>query len=133
MCGCLTTTRGLLFALSSDASDISGAMTRAAIGRGRLGGCAAVLVSLLALVSVGSGAAASTVRVWFLQGEQMVPVERSGSTAADAVTALLQGPTAAERGRGLRTYVPAGVKLNGVTVTNGVARVDLTLKFALGT
>jgi lipoprotein-anchoring transpeptidase ErfK/SrfK len=59
-------------------------MTRAAIGRGRLVGCAAVVLSLLALVSVGSGAAASTVRVWFLQGEQMVPVERAGSTAAAA-------------------------------------------------
>ena len=79
----------------------------------------------------GSNAAA-TLKVWFLQGEQMAPVERPGSTAADAVAALLVGPTAAERRLGFRTYVPAGTKLNGVTVVNGVARVDVSLNFALG-
>jgi ABC-type amino acid transport substrate-binding protein len=55
-----------------------------------------------------------------------------GSTETDAVTALLSGPTAAERNRGLRTYVPAGTKLNSVSVVNGLARVDLSLRFALG-
>src|SRR5262249_56911435 len=87
---------------------------------------------LVCALPAGSNAAGSTLKVWFLQGEQMVPVERPGSTASDAVTALLAGPTAAERSRGMRTYVPAGTKLNGVTVASGVARVDVSLKFALG-
>jgi hypothetical protein len=75
---------------------------------------------------------AATLKVWFLQGEQLVSVDRPGSTASDAVAALLAGPTAAERGQGMRTYVPTGTTLNDVTIVNGVARVDVSLKFALG-
>jgi lipoprotein-anchoring transpeptidase ErfK/SrfK len=90
-----------------------------------------VALGLCVVFPAGSGAA-GTLKVWFLQGEQMVPVDRPGSTAADAVAALLAGPTAAERSRGLRTYVPAGTTLNDVTVVNGLARVDVSLSFALG-
>jgi lipoprotein-anchoring transpeptidase ErfK/SrfK len=79
----------------------------------------------------GSSAAA-TLKVWFPQGEQLVSVDRPGSTAADAVAALLAGPTAAERKQGLRTYVPARTTLNDVTIVNGVARVDVSLQFVLG-
>jgi hypothetical protein len=32
----------------------------------------------------------------------------------------------------MRTYVPTGTTLNDVTIVNGVARVDVSLKFALG-
>jgi hypothetical protein len=92
----------------------------------------ALALAVLSPLPARAGAAAPTVNVWFLQGEQMVPVARPGSTAADAVTALLTGPTAAERAKGMRTYVPAGTKLNGVTVVNGLARVDLGLNFVLG-
>jgi hypothetical protein len=84
------------------------------------------------LPATATAAATPTVKVWFLQGEQMVSVERPGSTAADGVSALFAGPTAVERGQGLRTYVPPGTKLNGVTVVNGLARVDVSLKFTLG-
>src|SRR5262249_25996734 len=78
------------------------------------------------------GGGGAPLQVWSPQGEQMAPVDRPGSPAADAVTALLAGPTPAERKQGFRTYVPAGTKLNDVTVENGLARVDLSLKFALG-
>jgi hypothetical protein len=87
--------------------------------------------SLVSWLPAGA-AAAPVVKVWFVEGEQMVSVDRPGSTAADAVTALLAGPTAAEQSAGLRTYVPTGTTLNGVTVVNGLARVDVSLKFALG-
>ena len=90
------------------------------------------MLVLVFAVPSGSSAAGSTLKVWFVQGEQMVSVDRPGATAADAVTALLAGPTAAERSQGIRTYVPAGTRLNGVTIANGVARVDLSLPFALG-
>ena len=50
----------------------------------------------------------------------------------EAVAALLAGPTAAEAKAGIETYVPAGTSLRSVTVENGVATVDLSLKFALG-
>jgi hypothetical protein len=99
------------------------------------GVCLVALALALALVlalPAGARETAPTLKVWFLQGEQMVPVARPGSTAADAVAALLAGPTPTEKSRGFRTYVPAGTKLNGVTVVNGLARVDLSLDFALG-
>ena len=86
----------------------------------------------IALVAPAGSSEATTVKVWFLQGEQLVSVDRPGSTASDAVAALLAGPTATEKAQGMRTYVPAAAKLNSVTVVNGVARVDVTLSFALG-
>lgn len=95
-------------------------------------------VSALALVlgvgaSVSSASAtAPTVKVWFLQGEQVIAVDRPGSTAEDAIRALLAGPTVAEARRGLRTYVPAGTPLRSVTVENGVATVDLGVRFVQG-
>jgi lipoprotein-anchoring transpeptidase ErfK/SrfK len=91
------------------------------------------LASILVVVQpAGSNPAAPTLKVWFLQGEQMISVDRPGATAADAVTALFAGPTAAERSGGVRTYVPSGTTLNGVTIVNGVARVDVSLSFVLG-
>jgi lipoprotein-anchoring transpeptidase ErfK/SrfK len=95
-----------------------------------------IAFALLALTAVSvvpaASSAAGTMKVWFLQGEQLVAVDRPGATAADAVAALLAGPTADEKRQGMRTYVPAATKLNDVTVSNGVARVDLTLQFVLG-
>jgi len=94
------------------------------------------MLTLAILVVVGASSASAspqvTVKVWFLQGEQMTAVERPGSTAQDAVAQLLTGPTAAELKRGVRTYVPLGTTLNGVTVSNGVATVDLSVKFVQG-
>jgi hypothetical protein len=109
-------------------SDVPGARRRRLV-------VLAVALGLSVVSSFPARAAAPAppgVKVWFLQGEQMVPVDRPGSTAADAVTALFAGPTAAETGQGMRTYVPAGTTLNGVTVVNGLARVDVSLKFVLG-
>jgi peptidoglycan hydrolase-like protein with peptidoglycan-binding domain len=70
--------------------------------------------------------------VYFLQGEQLARVDRPGSTPLAAVRLLLAGPTRAERGRGFRTYVPAGTRVRGVTVANGVATVDLSERFVSG-
>jgi L,D-transpeptidase catalytic domain/Sporulation and spore germination/Putative peptidoglycan binding domain len=82
--------------------------------------------------STGGAASPESVKVWFLQGEQVVAVQRPGSTQADAMRALLAGPTAAEVKRGVRTYVPAGTPLRSVTVANGIATVDLGEKFVQG-
>jgi hypothetical protein len=91
-----------------------------------------VVLALLASSLSASAAGAQTVKVWFLHGEQMESVSREGQTAEDALRQLLAGPTAAETKRGFETYVPNGTKLRSVTVENGVATVDLSLKFALG-
>ena len=62
----------------------------------------------------------------------MIAVDRPGSTGEDAIRQLIAGPTAAETRRGIRTYVPAGTPLRGVTVSNGIAFVDLGIKFVQG-
>jgi hypothetical protein len=95
---------------------------------------AAALLAVLAPVRPASAEEAqqSTVKVWFLQGEQMISVDRPGATVADAVRQLLTGPTAAEAKRGFRSYVPKGTKLRSATVRSGVATVDLSLQFVQG-
>lgn len=97
-------------------------------------GAAVVLatVVLLAAGPFGHAAAGPTVKVWFLQGEQVIAVDRAGATAEDAIRAVLAGPTPAEVRRGLRTYIPAGTPLRSVTVANGVATVDLGIRFVQG-
>jgi lipoprotein-anchoring transpeptidase ErfK/SrfK len=73
------------------------------------------------------------VQVYFVQGEQLASVSRPGSTIENAMTALLDGPTAAERAKSIRTYVPANTPLRSATVTGGVATVDLGERFVQGT
>lgn len=94
----------------------------------------AVAALVLALSAAGSAPAggAATVKVWFLQGEQLTAVSRTGATAEDALRQLVRGPTAAETKAGVETYLPPGTKLRSTTVANGLATVDLSLKFALG-
>lgn len=43
-----------------------------------------------------------------------------------AFDALLAGPTAQERARGLTTEIPAGTRLRGLSVREGVVTVDLS-------
>lgn len=49
-----------------------------------------------------------------------------------ALEALLAGPTADERGKGLTSEIPAGTRLRSVAVRDGVAVVDLTDAVAAG-
>ena len=49
--------------------------------------------------------------------------------ATAALSALLAGPTQAERASGLTTAIPGDTRPNGVTIANGVAHVDLTSDF----
>ena len=86
---------------------------------------AALATGALVLAPGGAGASSATVKVAFLQGEQVVYANRNGSTLRQAVAALLAGPTSAERGRELASAVPAGTPLRAVSVANGVATVDL--------
>lgn len=93
--------------------------------RRHLAALTAALVAVLAAPTVAS----ADVKVAFLQGEQVANVDRPGSTAADAISALLAGPTAAETAAGVRTYVPQQTALRSVSVVDGVANVDLSLPF----
>jgi lipoprotein-anchoring transpeptidase ErfK/SrfK len=73
--------------------------------------------------------------VFLLQGEGLKAVRRRlpERTAAAAVTALLQGPTAAEEKAEIHTQVPAATRLRSVSVTGGIATVDLSRAYVDGT
>jgi lipoprotein-anchoring transpeptidase ErfK/SrfK len=94
----------------------------------------AVLVLAAAICFTAGGTAASTrtLSVFFVRGEQVVGVHRSGTSAADAVGRLLAGPTRAEVKQGFRTYVPVGTKVNRVQVVDNLATVDLSARFVAG-
>jgi hypothetical protein len=79
------------------------------------------------------------VRAYFVLGGEpgsagLVPVLRvvpkSPGVAAAAMRALLAGPTGADEP--ISSAVPAGTKLLGVTIKNGVATVDLSTEFDSG-
>src|SRR3954464_6619391 len=88
---------------------------------------AALLLLLLAatLASAGGAPGAANVKVFFARGEQLAAVQRPGSTVDDALAALPPGPSAAEKAKGARSYVPAGTVVRSVTVDGDVATVDL--------
>jgi germination protein M len=77
-----------------------------------------------------------TLSVYFIREEKIGTahrqVPRTQQVAAAAMRELLAGPTAREREAGLETAIPEGVSLNGVTLANGVATVDLSRTFESG-
>jgi hypothetical protein len=85
-----------------------------------------------AAAATRASAASPQVRVFFLRGEQLASVSRPGTTPAEALKQLLAGPTAAEVKLGFRTYVPAGTRVIGVRVANGIATVNVNERFASG-
>ena len=73
--------------------------------------------------------------VYLLQGEGLKLVRRqlAARTVTAAVTALLEGPTAAEAKQDIRSQIPQATRLHGVSVSGGVATVDLTRPYVEGT
>jgi peptidoglycan hydrolase-like protein with peptidoglycan-binding domain len=87
-------------------------------------------VALVAALVVASMAhAQQTVRVNFLQGEQTVAVKRPGASPADAVAALLAGPSAAERRSRIVSELPEGLPVLGLEANEGVVTVDFGSAF----
>lgn len=90
------------------------------------------LTATLGALAAGVAGAGAT-PVSFLQGEQLVTVERPGATTVDAaLLALTRGPTAAERRRGVRSRVLRGTPVRSVTVAGGVATVDFGTRLVRG-
>ena len=77
-----------------------------------------------------------SLEVWFLDGEQLVrhtrSLESTPLVATAAMNELLAGPSATETKAGLATSIPAGTKLLGISIKNGVATVDLTSQYQSG-
>ncbi|HYI17682.1 MAG TPA: L,D-transpeptidase family protein [Solirubrobacteraceae bacterium] len=93
------------------------------------------LPALLCALAVAAPAAAAPpgeVDVTFLQGEQTVTVTRPGTTADEAVRALVAGPTAEEQSEEITSTVPRKTAVRGVAVADGIATVDLGRRFAGG-
>jgi len=80
-----------------------------------------------------------TVRLYWVEaGENALGVERTlpytQAVATAALNALLAGPTPEELATwpAISSAIPAGTKLNGVSVANGIAKVDLSSEFESG-
>ena len=86
----------------------------------------------LALAAPAPAAPPGQVDVTFLQGEQTVTVTRPGTTADQAVRALVAGPSTEEQAEEITSTVPRRTAVRAVTVAGGVATVDLGRRFAAG-
>jgi hypothetical protein len=74
-----------------------------------------------------------TYQVWFsLHGKLFVTKRTSPFTVAVgrlALTAMLEGPSTAEASASVRSAIPAGTSLLGLSIGNGLAKVDLSSEF----
>jgi hypothetical protein len=86
--------------------------------------------------SATTDGATTNVSVWLVRGETLETVTRAvpkvPRVGAEAVKALLAGPTAAEANRGLATAIPRETRFGGLEIVDGVARVDLSRDFEAG-
>jgi hypothetical protein len=77
-----------------------------------------------------------TYQLWFAMGEKLFETKRTEpatlGVGTAAMKALLQGPTSVERADGVTTIIPSGTALNGLTISNGLATIDLTAVYASG-
>ena len=75
-------------------------------------------------------------QVWLVRGESLFVTwrEREGTprVGTAAMEDLLAGPTPVEARAGVTTVIPAGTRLLGLTISKGVATVDLSSEFESG-
>jgi hypothetical protein len=86
----------------------------------------------VAAAALALPADALALQVWFVQDGRLAPADRHVTGVRGAVRAVLSGPTAAERARGLRSTIPRGVPLRGVDVRRRVVTLDLGTRIASG-
>ena len=71
--------------------------------------------------------------VWFANGDKLVPERRhipsTPGIGAAAMRSLLNGPSGPELESGHSTAIPTGTQLNGLSINDGTARVDLSGAF----
>jgi hypothetical protein len=85
-----------------------------------------------AAIALAAPAIGSAATVQFVQGEQLVTAERPGTTLAQAMNALMKGPTPAERRRQIRTYIIRGTKIRSISVDRGIATIDFSTRLVRG-
>jgi germination protein M len=89
------------------------------------------------VVETGSSSASGVLyQVWLVRGESLFVTwrEREGTprVGTAAMEDLLAGPTPLEARAGVTTVIPVGTRLLGLTITKGVATVDLSSEFESG-
>ncbi len=74
--------------------------------------------------------------VYFTRGEKITAVTRAvprvPAIGAESMKGLVGGPTAAEAADGFGTAIPAETRFRGLTIADGVAKVDLSKDFESG-
>lgn len=77
-----------------------------------------------------------TYQVWWANDDGLFVSYRTQArtprVGTAAIEAVLAGPESFERDHGLSTAVPEGTQLLGLTIDDGIARVDLTSEFESG-
>lgn len=77
-----------------------------------------------------------TYQVWWANTEGLFvsyrTQNRTPRVGTAAIEAVLEGPESFEQDYGLSTSVPEGTQLLGLTIEDGIARVDLTSEFESG-
>jgi hypothetical protein len=77
--------------------------------------------------------AETTLRLYFLRGDALGVAERrvdhTSAPARAALSALFAGPTTAEQAAGLSTSLAPGIEIESLTISGGLARVDLSAAF----
>ena len=67
-----------------------------------------------------------------LEARSVIRAVDTPEVAANAIRALIQGPTPAEQDTELSTAVPADTLLLGLTINDGLATIDLSREFEVG-
>ena len=84
----------------------------------------------------GTTEATTDVVLYFTRGEKVVKVTRAvpkvTRIGAETVKALVGGPTSVEAADGLGTAIPSATRFRGLTIADGVAKVDLSKDFESG-
>jgi Immunoglobulin-like domain of bacterial spore germination/Sporulation and spore germination len=77
-----------------------------------------------------------SLQAWFTRQGKLFGTQRgvpaTASVGRTALDQLLTGPSAAESAAGLRSLIPAGTQLLGLTISSGTATVDLSSSFTSG-
>ena len=89
-----------------------------------------------ATTTPAAGGGTNQVSIWLVRGEVLEVVRRAvpkvPGIGAEAVKALLAGPSPEEVATGLATAIPAGTRFRSLDIDDGVARVDLSRQFEAG-
>ena len=84
-------------------------------------------------IEEATGAQLAAVSIYLVRDDHLVHVTRdlpSPAQLSDVLESLVSGETEPEDRAGLRTSIPLGTELRGVSEEGGVARIDLSSDFA---